>query len=270
MALGTQARPAETITLDDVFEAERRLVGLILARPVSYGRVADILRGEDWTERLHRGVFEAAGALAAAGQPITLEAVLPRVSEVGPDGACAEHYLAARIAEAPAAARAEPLARLLADAARTRDRPDIYGCDVYTWAFAQAQRLRRGQFSALDALNLAEEIEDLGSEIYNRLESALRITLMHLLKWDHQPEKRSRSWTLSIRNGRLDAQQVLERHPGVRGRLAGAIERAYRRARIDAAGETDLDEAAFPAECPYDVEAIMTRAIPWPSAPTAP
>ncbi|WP_375466286.1 DUF29 family protein [uncultured Methylobacterium sp.] len=270
MALGTQTRLPETITLNDVFEAERHVVGLILAEPATYRIIAAILRGEDWTERLHRGVFEIAGELAAAGRLITLESVLPRVSDVGPDGAPAETYLAARIAEAPPSSQAKPLAQRLAAAARARHGPDIYDHDLYAWAFEQAQRLRRGQFSGLDALNLAEEIEDLGSEIYRRLESALRITLMHLLKWDHQPEKRTRSWTISIRNSRLDAEEVLERHPGVKRRLANGVARAYRRARIDAAGETGLDEAAFPAECPYPYDDIMNRAISWPPEPDAP
>lgn len=270
MALGTQARLPETITLNEVFEAERQVVGLILAEPAAYPIVAKVLRGEDWTERLHRGVFETAGALAAAGRAITLESVLPRVSDVGPDGAPAEAYLSARIAEAPPPSQARPLAQLLAAAAHARHGPDIYDHDLYAWAFEQAQRLRRGQFSSLDALNLAEEIEDLGSEIYNRMESALRITLMHLLKWDHQPEKRTRSWHLSIRNGRRDTQKVLRKHPGVKGRLEGAIREAYEEARVDAAGETGLDETAFPAECPYPFDAIMTRAVAWPPEPEVP
>ncbi len=126
MALAKQARPRETTTLNDVFEAERGLVGLILADPATYGVMAQILRDEDWTHPLHRGVFEVAGALVAAGEAITLAAVLPRVADVGPDGTPAEAYLAARIAGAPAASEAEPLARRLAAAADIRDRPDPY------------------------------------------------------------------------------------------------------------------------------------------------
>ncbi|MFF8799744.1 MULTISPECIES: DUF29 family protein [unclassified Methylobacterium] len=264
MALAPKARPPAPPTLNEVFEAERQLVGLILAEPAIYGRVAAILRDDDWTENLHRGVFEVAGRLAEEGRPLLLETVLPRVSDVAPDGGPADLYLAALADKPPPSARAEPLAHLLAEAAHARTGPDHLDRDLYAWAYEQAQALRRGQFAALDALNLAEEIEDLGGEIYNRMESALRITLMHLLKWDHQPEKRTRSWHLSIRNGRLDAEEVLERHPSLKRRLPGALAKAYRRARIDAAGETGLDEDVFPAECPYTFEAIMNRPVPWP------
>ncbi|WP_279603963.1 DUF29 family protein [Methylobacterium sp. J-092] len=242
---------------------------MILADPATYGVMAQILRDEDWTHPLHRGVFEVAGALVAAGEAITLAAVLPRVADVGPDGTPAEAYLAARIAGAPAASEAEPLARRLAAAADIRDRPAPYLRDVYAWAFAQAERLRRGEFSSLEALNLAEEIEDSGTEIYNRLESVLRITLIRLLTWDFQPEKRTRSWALSIRTGRRAAAKLLERNPGLKSRLSGAIREAYDDARIEAAGETGLDGSIFPDACPYSHEAIMTGAIAWPPEPEA-
>lgn len=270
MAVGKRAVPADPYTVNDVFEAEQALVGLILSDTEAFERVAEILHGDDWTERLHRGVFEVAGELHASGCSPTLPTILPRVSDVAPDGGPPKLYLATLIDRAPPAASAPGLAHLLAAAAeerRSANRFPDYETDTYAWAFRQAERLRRGQWSDLDALDLAEEIEDLGNEIYNKLESALRITLMHMLKWDHQPSKRSRSWTLSIRNGRLDAEKVLERSKGVGPRVPAAVAEAYRRARIDAAGETDLDESAFPETCPYTLDEIMTRPIPWPPAP---
>ncbi|MFG5119829.1 DUF29 family protein [Methylorubrum sp. POS3] len=264
MALATQARPPAPPTLNEVFEAERMLVGLMLADPTTHGRIAAILRDEDWTQNLHRGVFEVVGRLLEEGRPVSPVSVLPKVSDVAPDGGPANRYLIALASEAPSSAFAEPLARRLAEAAHARSGSDHLDRDLYAWAYEQALALRRGQFSALDALNLAEEIEDLGGAIYNRMESALRITLMHLLKWEYQPERRSRSWHLSIRNGRLDIEDVLERHPSLSRRVPGAVANAYRRARIDAAGETGLDESIFPAECPYAFDDVMTRPVPWP------
>ncbi|WP_342148369.1 DUF29 family protein [Methylorubrum sp. SB2] len=264
MALATQARPPAPPTLNEVFEAEQGLVGLILAEPAAYGRIAAILRDADWTQNLHRGVFEVVGRFLAEGRPVSPASVLPKVSDVAPDGGPADRYLAALVANAPPPSRAEPLAHRLAVAAQARTGPDHLDRDLYAWAYEQAQALRRGRLDALDLLNLAEEIEDLGDAIYDTMESAFRTILKHLLAWDHQPDKRSRSWHLSIRRGRLEAEEVLERHPSLNLRVPGAIAGAYRYARIEAGGENDLDDDAFPAECPYTYKEIMTRPVPWP------
>ena len=77
-------------------------------------------------------------------------------------------------------------------------RPAAKEADLYSWALRQAELLRAGRLSEIDAAAIAEEIDDVGKEEYHRLESALRVVMLHLLKWDHQPDRRSRSWTLSI------------------------------------------------------------------------
>jgi hypothetical protein len=99
----------------------------------------------------------------------------------------------------------------------------------------------------------------LGREQFNKLVSALRLLMLHMLKWDHQTALRSRSWVLSIEEQRLEIADVLADNPGLRPRVAEAIARAYRRARIEAAKETDLDETVFPPACPYSFDDIMSR-----------
>src|SRR5437870_7790133 len=76
--------------------------------------------------------------------------------------------------------------------------PARYERDLYSWAVEQAALLRAGRIAEADALNIAEELDDVGNEQYDKLQSALRVILMHLLKWDHQPERKSRSWWASI------------------------------------------------------------------------
>jgi hypothetical protein len=138
-----------------------------------------------------------------------------------------------------------------------------YERDFYSWLMEQAQFVREGRWSAIDRDNLAEEIESLGREQFNKLGSALRVLLLHLLKWDHQPERRSRSWDLSIKEQRIAVQDVLDDNPGLHPRIPEALARAYRRARIEAAKETGLDENAFPETCPYSFDEAMTRKNAW-------
>jgi hypothetical protein len=78
-----------------------------------------------------------------------------------------------------------------------------YERDFYSWSMEQARHLRDGRFGALDRENLGREIESLGREQFNKLVSALRVAMLHMLKWDHQSAKRSRSWMLSIEEQRL-------------------------------------------------------------------
>jgi hypothetical protein len=134
-----------------------------------------------------------------------------------------------------------------------------YEHDFYSWLMEQARFVREGRFDALDRDNLAEEIESLGREQFNKLVSALRVLMLHMLKWDHQPERRSRSWALSIKTQRHDLDDVLTDNPGLKPRIAEAMERAFRKARIEAAQETGLDEETFPATCRYSFEDITSR-----------
>ena len=123
----------------------------------------------------------------------------------------------------------------------------------------RARLLRESQWTQVDRENVAEEIESLGREQFNKLESALRIVLMHMLKWDHQPTRRPRGWILSIKAHRIEIEDILSDNPGLRQRIAEAIARAYRRARIEAAKETGLEETAFPESCTYGFDEILSR-----------
>src|SRR3954469_5411602 len=117
-----------------------------------------------------------------------------------------------------------------------------YDRDFYSWSLEQARLVREGRWGAIDRENVAEEIESLGREQFNKLESALRVLMLHMLKWDYQPAKRGRSWWASIGEQRLRLEDVLTDNPGLRPRFDEAITRAYRRARLRAIKETDLDE----------------------------
>ncbi|MCJ2143002.1 DUF29 domain-containing protein [Methylobacterium sp. E-066] len=134
-----------------------------------------------------------------------------------------------------------------------------YEDDFYTWTQEQGARLRAGDLSGLDRENLAEEIESLGKSQFASLVSALRVVLLHMLKIDHQPAKRTRSWAISIASHRVHAVDELDESPGLKVRLSEAIEKAYRRARLEAAKETGLPLKRFPETCPYTYQDIMDR-----------
>ena len=139
--------------------------------------------------------------------------------------------------------------------------------DLYGWAVEPAALLRAGKIAEADALNVAAGLDDVGNERYDKLERALRLSLLPLLEWDHQVERRSRGWYAGIKVERNHVRKVLRKNPGLKPLINEAVTEAYDDARIEAAGETDLDENSFPTLCPCSWDGIMERPIDWP--PTA-
>ncbi|ANV90501.1 DUF29 domain-containing protein [Picosynechococcus sp. PCC 8807] len=136
----------------------------------------------------------------------------------------------------------------------------LYEKDFSQWAETMADLLAAGDFMALDIENLVEEVRDLSKRERDRLLSSIRLILHYLLKWDHQPQKRSRSWRNTIDRERSNIELYLEDSPSLRRYLNDEVSLAkmYRLARADAIRETDLD---FPKDCPYDIEDVLSRVI---------
>ena len=76
----------------------------------------------------------------------------------------------------------------------------LYETDFYRWTVEQSQFLALGKLHGLDLENLAEEIASLGRQERQELENRLGVLIGHLLKWQYQPNKRSRSWQVTISN----------------------------------------------------------------------
>jgi hypothetical protein len=139
----------------------------------------------------------------------------------------------------------------------------LYERDFYAWANEQAALLRAGKLGDADIGNIAEEIESMGRSEKRELLSRLRVLLMHLLKWRYQPDRRGKSWRLTIAQQRDDLEEHLRDNPSLRAQLDAAIATAYRHARRDAEKETDLDGDIFPVECPFTFDE-MTDEDFWP------
>jgi hypothetical protein len=136
--------------------------------------------------------------------------------------------------------------------------------DLYSWARRQAELLRAGRLSDIDSVGIAEEIDDVGDEQYDKLESALRVLMLHMLKWDHQPDRRSRSWTLTVLEQRRRVERQLRKNSGLKSRLDEALSDAYEDAGLEAASETGLPMHTFPEIRPLDYAELMERPMVWP------
>jgi hypothetical protein len=140
---------------------------------------------------------------------------------------------------------------------------DLYERDFYAWAGEQAALLRSGRLSDADILNIAEEIESMGRSEKRELISRLKVLLLHLLKWQFQPDRRGASWETSIQVQRIELADHLADNPSLKPHLPEAIASAYRVARLEASAETGLKPATFPAACRWSAAAILDEGF-WP------
>lgn len=133
----------------------------------------------------------------------------------------------------------------------------LYDDDVVAWALEQAWLLRAGQFSRIDADNIAGEIEDVAKSEQRELASRFALLLAHLLTWRFQPVRRSQSWLRTIRDQRTAIARRLARMPSLKPLLEDPewLEDAFNDAARLAAEQTGIDE--FPHACPWTVAGIL-------------
>jgi len=134
----------------------------------------------------------------------------------------------------------------------------LYETDFWAWTQEQANFLRHCQWNQLDLPNLIEEIESLGRKERKELRNRLSILIGHLLKWEYQPEQRSRSWLATIRVQRRETRTLLSENPSLKPYLEEALQNAYTNGRDLASGETNLPLSTFPNECLYTLEEILS------------
>ena len=133
----------------------------------------------------------------------------------------------------------------------------LYDVDFNLWVEEQVVALKGGRLEDLDLPNLIEEVESLARKDRKALRSYLEVLLIYLLKWQFQPEKRSKSWDTSITRARIEIEDIYMDSPSLRNYLPTVTGKVYDRAKLLAAKETGLAKTAFPAECPYELKQAL-------------
>jgi hypothetical protein len=133
----------------------------------------------------------------------------------------------------------------------------LYDEDFAAWSAATARLLRSRRWTEVDLEHLAEEVEDMGRSQARERSSRLRVLLAHLLKWQAQPQKRSRSWRATMDEQRTELRDLFRQSPSLRHQLEESLQEVYLDAVRAASIETGLATRAFPRECPFSVEQIL-------------
>jgi hypothetical protein len=138
-----------------------------------------------------------------------------------------------------------------------------YDEDFHAWAKRNAELMRQGRLSEVDAEHIAEELENMGKSQKRELVSRLAVLLAHLLKWQYQPDRRSDSRVSTIVTQRTEILLLLDDSPSLRHDLDSSVQKSYRFAWDRAAREMGIANGEFPESCPYSCDQIMNEEF-WP------
>ena len=139
----------------------------------------------------------------------------------------------------------------------TDEHPSLYERDFYLWVEQQAMLLREGRLDHLDVANLLDEVESMGRSEKRAIKSNLIVVLVHLLKYQLQPDQRSGSWRGSIVEHRRRLRDDLEDSPSLHGYAREFFHEAYHNAREQASVESGLPLRALPKSSPYTLDQTL-------------
>ncbi|MFS8794139.1 DUF29 domain-containing protein [Synechococcus sp. R55.8] len=136
---------------------------------------------------------------------------------------------------------------------------NLYSTDFNLWIDRTTRLLRERRWHEIDLAHLIEEVENLGKSERRGIASQLTRLLLHLLKWQYQPQRRSDSWLDSITDARTQIGLAIEDSPSLKGYLVEQLEESYQRARRQAARQTGIEISTFPDVCPYSPELVLAE-----------
>jgi Domain of unknown function DUF29 len=139
---------------------------------------------------------------------------------------------------------------------------NLYETDFYAWTLEQSKLLQGSDFKGLDIVNLVEEIESLGKQQRQELRNRLGVLIGHLLKWNYQPEKWSKSWRVTIQIQRREIEDILEENPSLMPYLPEAIAKGHKAGLDLVALDTPLDYQDLPEDPIYTIEQLLNPDFP--------
>lgn len=136
----------------------------------------------------------------------------------------------------------------------------IYEKDFLLWSEQQAAALRAGNLTALDKDGLLEELEDMGNERKEALQSLIRNILAHLLKLEYSSATDPRAgWVEEITEFRAQAETKLDDTPSLKHYAEGLHQKAWPQARkmVEKSFRVYQKKAKLPNDCPYTLDNVL-------------
>jgi hypothetical protein len=145
-----------------------------------------------------------------------------------------------------------------------KDMAIAYDADFIGWLDHQAKLLRTHNHDELDYDNLAEEVEAMSRSQRRELKNRYTVLLMHLLKWQYQPDYRCTSWRSTIFQQRLKLKRLIRDMPSIKNEFnepEWQID-AWDDAVTEASAETSIFKENFPKTCIWTVDQVLSDWLP--------
>ncbi len=134
---------------------------------------------------------------------------------------------------------------------------DLYEADEHEWLWENVKLIDQGRVDEIDHEHIREFLEDMAKRDHREVYSRLKVLLMHLLKWKYQPNKRTKSWKVTIRNQRDDLNFDFDESKTLKNYGLKQFDKTYKKARQLSSDETGLDMSVFPGKAPFSFHEIM-------------
>jgi hypothetical protein len=139
--------------------------------------------------------------------------------------------------------------------------PDLYESDFVLWTEKTAEQLRQKNFDDVDWENVIEEIETMGRNERQAVESLLTRLIEHLLKlgyWESERERNARHWLGEIANFRVQLRRKFKTAT-LKNHAEDFLTEAYADARESLIEAGYIDEAIVPVEPNFSLEQALEK-----------
>jgi hypothetical protein len=138
---------------------------------------------------------------------------------------------------------------------------DLFETDEVAWLERSRDLIQQDRYRELDYAHLAEYLDDMAKRDKREVKSRLKTLLVHLLKWQFQPDARSVSWDVTITNQREELEELFS-SATLRNHAAQILDQVFELAVKQAAKETGLARDRFPGTCPYSLAELLQDILP--------
>jgi hypothetical protein len=135
----------------------------------------------------------------------------------------------------------------------------LYEEDYCQWLEITLKQIQEKDVDNLDWVHLTEEIEALGREQINKVQSYLIQLLKHLLMyqyWQSDKEYCAQGWAEEIDNFPIELEILIEAKT-LKNYCISIQNLAYQKARRAAIKKTGLGADIFPKQCPYSLVEVL-------------